>query len=165
MRAVTQTTHDTRHNTNHVCRVVCRVSCADLERARQECSNFGWSAPGADYVRLSEQLPRAFKPAGYDAGTSFPSSSSLRRYGWLPIVSQHWPCGCLATDYIPMETDHTRLAMMLTNHHSHGSLKVPKICFFFGFFFFLFFDVFASRMLRPLIARSWSSVPLLASSR
>jgi hypothetical protein len=85
VRAVTQTTHDTRHNTNHVCRVSCVVCvwCADLERARQECSNFGWSAPGADYVRLSEQLPRAFKSAGYDAGISFPSSSSLLSCGWL----------------------------------------------------------------------------------
>lgn len=69
------------------------VTHADLESARQECSNFGWSAPGADYVRLSEQLPRAFKSADHDAY------------------------------YVPMETDHTRLAMILTNHHSHGSLE------------------------------------------
>jgi len=68
------------------------VTHADLESARQECSNFGWSAPGADYVRLSEQLPRAFK-SHYDA------------------------------HFMPMETDQTRLAMMLTNHHFDGSLK------------------------------------------
>jgi hypothetical protein len=82
--------------------VNCVVDCActDLESARQECSNFGWSAPGADYVRLSEQLPRAFKSADHDACTSFLLLLPLSEVvvGYLATLTMWLPCNRLHAD-------------------------------------------------------------------